>query len=72
MEPKTEEYWTGPYDVLVSNNIKSVVADDGYNTHYSNGSVTEMFMMNAPPMNAEIYKSKFCEFKDGKYYYSDK
>jgi len=72
MEQKTENvgYWTGPYGVLVPNDINSVVAEDGYNTTRISGETTEMFMENAPDMNAEIYRSRYCVLKDGNYYYS--
>lgn len=63
-------YWNGPYGVLVSNDINSVVADDGYNSQDKYGGVTEMFMKNAPKMNEEIYKQTYAKKgDDGKYYY---
>jgi len=57
---------------LVPNNVASVVAEDGYNTTYVSGGTTEKFMKNAPAMNAEIYRSRYCVLKDGKYYYAHK
>ena len=66
-------YWIGPYDVRVSNNIDSVVGSDGYNKRNKNGGQTEMFLYNAPPMNEAIYRQQYAELKnDGFYYYKEK
>lgn len=57
-----EQYWKGPYGVLVPNRINSVVAKDGYNYHSRDGGITEKFMLNAPKMNEKIYKETFCNY----------
>jgi len=38
----SEQFWIGPFGVLVSNKIESVIADDGYNTLFKNGYQTKM------------------------------
>ena len=63
------QYWVGPYNVRVPNDILCVVAKDGYNTTYKSGGTTEMFMMHAPPMDRNIYREKFTKLKDDGYYY---
>ena len=64
------DYWIGPYDVRVANNIASVVAADGFNTLYKNGCETEMACTDVPEMSQEIYKAQLAELKtDGFYYY---
>ena len=66
-------YWFGPYDVLVPNKIESVVAADGYNTHYKNGKITEMGCPDCVQMNEKKYKSKYATYnkKDSKWYYKN-
>lgn len=66
-----DEYWVGPYGVLVSNNIMCVVAQDGYNNMRSDGSETFMYKNNAPLMTEAIYKQKYATYINGKYYYDD-
>lgn len=62
-------YWTGPYGVLVSNDIYWIVATDGYNICDSNGKETQTPIGKIPLMNENIYKEKYAIFLDGKYYY---
>jgi len=63
-------YWIGPYGVRIPNDISSVVASDGYNSHSKDGGVTEMFMEGGEEMNQEIYRSVYAELKsDGLFYY---
>jgi hypothetical protein len=40
--------WIGPYGVIVSQNINSVVAKDGENTLYKDGTETEVYVTNHP------------------------
>lgn len=67
-----DEYWTGPYGVRVPNSKHSIVGDDGYNTRHKDGGQTEMFMINAPPMNQDIYRQKYAKLGDDGYYYYSK
>lgn len=64
------DYWRGPYGVLVYKDDDGIVANDGYNILYKDGSVTEKFMINAPQMNEKIYKQKYATLINGKYYYN--
>lgn len=67
------DYWEGPYSVRVHNSVQSVVASDGYNTRHIGGGETEIFMMNAPKMNKEIYQTTYATLgDDGHYYYKTK
>lgn len=63
------DYWSGPYGVRVPNSVKYVVASDGYNSRYKDGSETEMCMINAPPMNQHIYRQTYAELRDDGFYY---
>lgn len=65
-------HWTGPYGILVPNEVNYIMAKDGYNTLRCNGGQTEMFMENAPEMNEEIYKKKYATYNsiDNKWYYN--
>ena len=66
----SQNYWTGPYGMKVPESVQHVVASDGYNTRHKDGSETEMFMMNAPKMNKDIYLAKYATLgDDGNYYY---
>jgi len=64
-----ENHWEGPYGMLVPNSVNYVIAEDGYNTHYKDGGVTEMYMTNAPKMNKDIYLAQYATFKSDGYYY---
>ena len=59
----TEKYWVGPYGVLVPDYTDRIVASDGYNTQYKDGSVTERGCLNPKPMNQEIYKKMFSSYQ---------
>ncbi|BCS82815.1 hypothetical protein QLL95_gp0326 [Cotonvirus japonicus] len=63
--------WVGPYGVLVPNSIDNVVAEDGYNTLYKDGSETEKFCLNAEPMSSTIYRAKYAIYNetDGLWYH---
>lgn len=41
------DYWIGPYKMLVPNSIDSVVAKDGRNIRYKNGSETELGVLTS-------------------------
>lgn len=68
----TENYWTGPYGVLVPEYIDEIIAKDGYNLRYKDGSVTEKFMPNPNPMNEDIYRRTYATCVNGKWYYKEK
>lgn len=62
-------YWLGPYGILVHNSIKSVLAADGINIQYRDGTCTRM-CIGTPLMTEERYKEQFAELRDdGHYYY---
>lgn len=66
-------YWVGPFNVRIPNAIHTCVASDGYNTRDKYGGETEMFMIDANPMNEAIYRQKYAELRnDGYYYYKEK
>jgi hypothetical protein len=67
----TDTYWTGPYGILVPAIVSYVVAEDGHNTMYCNGSVTDRVNNNAALMNADIYRQKYAWFNasDNQWYY---
>jgi len=46
-------YWIGPYDVLVSNSLKSCMDEDGINQFYPDGSSTEEDSDEARPTKNE-------------------
>jgi len=64
-----ENYWIGPYGVLIPNNIDSVIARDGGNILYKNGSQTNK--LHYLGMNEKEYKESYAKFnpKDEKWYY---
>lgn len=64
------KYWTGPYGIRVPDTIENVVDSDGVNTLHRNGSATEMASCMDPPMNAETYKTTYCELRNGFYWYT--
>lgn len=61
-------YWVGPYKVLVPNSITSIVAKDGRNTRYKNGSETEMAVQ---PITKEKYLATYATKSGKKYYYKE-
>jgi hypothetical protein len=61
------EYWLGPYDVRVPLEVDSVVASDGGNRRYKNGSQTEKFVQ--PKMTKEEYLQSYAILHDDGYYY---
>lgn len=65
----SNNFWSGPFGVLVSNDIHSVVAKDEGNIIYKNGGCTEMYC--GPKLSEQEYKNKYCEynFKDSLWYY---
>jgi hypothetical protein len=63
-------YWLGPYDIRVPNNVTSITDSDGCNTLYKDGGFTEMYNPN-PPTEAQ-YKEKYCILLDGIYYYKER
>jgi hypothetical protein len=66
----TQNYWKGPYGILVSYDIDSVVAKDGFNTLYKNGEETEMCGEEDEEMTREEYFQKYATLNsDGFYYY---
>ena len=65
-------YWIGAYDIRVSNSIKNIIAKDGYNLLYPDGSQTEKFMPNAPCLTEKEYKEKYAKFVDGFWYWKTK
>ena len=62
-------YWVGPYGILVPNHIRDIVAKDGGNTLYKRGIVTQKCVRSK--MTEETYKKTYAKFntKDGKWYY---
>lgn len=65
------KFWTGPYGVRVPMHLDSVVADDGGNTLYRDGSVTEMFV--EPEMTKKEYFRVHAEQRaDGHWWYKEK
>ena len=70
---KTNEnkYWEGPYGVLVSLDVKLVVAYDGYNILYQNGNQTQGGMFGTEPYGDKEYKEEHATYneQDSKWYY---
>ena len=66
------EFWVGPFGVLVPNNIKWVVASDGFNKLNIKGFQTEMGMPNAPYIDETIYRQKYATYNptNGYWYYN--
>ncbi|AGF84968.1 hypothetical protein QJ854_gp814 [Moumouvirus goulette] len=57
-----ETYWIGAYGILVPMNVKSVPAEDGYNTIYRDGGITNLYKFYPDLMNENIYKNKYAYF----------
>lgn len=64
------EYWEGPYGILVPAYITSVLAEDGYNTLYDNGGQTEIGSTHNN-MTETQYKKKYAVYSaaNQKWYY---
>lgn len=70
----SNSYWSGPYKILISDIIDSVVAEDGINIHQKSGNIiiklTEQGREDYSPMTKNNYlemyaiydKSKDCYF----------
>lgn len=58
----SSNYWIGPYGILVPNDVLYVVAADGINTLYIDGSETEM--ATDTPLSEEEYKKLYARFDD--------
>ena len=73
-DTSNEQYWIGPYGILVPSKINSVLAEDGYNTLYSDGCETEMFRIDGPHMDATKYKKLYATYNsnNGVWYYTKK
>ncbi len=69
----TDNYWLGPYDVLVPNHINSVVDGDQCNTLYKNGSMTRMCCPYPNLISKESYLKKYAIYNesDNKWYYNE-
>ena len=62
------DFWIGPYGMRVPNNVDSVVAADGGNRRYKDGSETEAYFPNSP--SKKEYLKKHAELRtDGHYWY---
>lgn len=57
---ETQTYWIGPCGVLVPSHIKTVTAQDGVNTRYSNGCETEMYA-GGTKLTLEQYRNMYAE-----------
>ena len=59
-------YWIGPYGVLVPQGLKSVVAKDGGNTRYFDGTETEKFVVSLKggPMTKYKYRAKYARISE--------
>lgn len=64
------EYWIGPYGILIPDTIKSVIDIDGINTIYKDGSSTEI-SNGGKVISEQIYKDRYTIYNsdDGKWYY---
>lgn len=52
-------YWIGPYGVHVSNELNHIVAADGYNILYKDGSVTQRLRADRSTMSQQDYFAHF-------------
>ena len=70
-ETNDSKYWEGPYGVLVPLDVKRVVADDGHNTLYQDGSQTERGIIRSEPYGEKEYKEEHATYNsgNGKWYY---
>lgn len=65
----THWYFAGA-DCYVPIDVYSVTAMDSYNSHYQDGSETELYM-DCPAHTVDEYHTKFCtQQSDGKWYYN--
>jgi len=65
----SQDFWIGPYNIRVSKSIKSVVAEDGYNSLYSDGTETEKYETLNIEMTQELYLKMYAEKRDDGYYW---
>jgi hypothetical protein len=52
-------FWIGPHDIKVPDHVKSLPSSDGGNTHYKDGSETEMGVPAKYALNKEQYMLKY-------------
>jgi hypothetical protein len=63
-----DEFWNGPFGVLVPDSVTKVKDTDGINMRYKNGSSTEM--VSGPLLSEAEYKARYAVLEaDGNYYY---
>lgn len=64
----SSNYWIGPYDVYVHNDVESVVSYDGVNMMHKDGSKTTLYA--AKILSSQEYKEKYTMLcSDGNYHY---
>lgn len=67
---RPQNFWIGPHDVLVPNNISTIIASDGLNRLCKDGMRTEVY--NPNPLTKEQYFTKYTEVRsDGYRWYKD-
>jgi hypothetical protein len=63
-----KNYWIGPYEILVPNNVYFVIAEDGENTIDKWGGYTNLYYGKS--ITRDEYIAKYCYLgNDGNYYY---
>ena len=77
-----EGFWVGPFGMLVSNDIKHVIAEDGFNLCHKSGGSTELgyddpFSEEDPspkeyPISKDEYLRRYAVLRDGQYWYDGK
>ena len=62
-------YWRGPYGICVSNEFEHIVAADGFNIHYKDGSVTQLARADGGRMSQQEYFAHHTVVIDGVRWY---
>jgi hypothetical protein len=55
-------YWFGPYNVLVPNTIDKIVAEDGYNTLYKDGTESEIYRQDS--LSKDEWLAKYASYNN--------
>jgi len=65
-----EQYWIGPHDIRIPNDVYFVETEDGENRINKWGRRTEMYCTST--LTKKQYINKYCYQSDDGYYYYDK
>lgn len=64
-----KNYWVGPGGVLIPDHINEVIAHDGVNMCYRDGTLTHNSIMGPHLLSPEKYRERYAEYKNGRYFW---